>query len=364
MLYYLEELKKLNVEFLESTEKTPADVKKNYLKCIFNEKAKEAIRKQPPNKEHTYFLTSRTNKKFIDQVILSDSNFHIVFQSEADMLFIFDKDFCHLLNVPFGNQPGTDFPIYGSSWELHCDSNLSITFQTELNELFSIKPHKNKIGQFLCNSTLEEDRVSFFVFEEDNIKVNFHLSVIKNMFFNNNGDLKHLNLLERISTKVIKNIHSYNDFKDAIQEDIDIHNLCTDKVIKTINEETFYKQLKFIKDIINVQKNFNAEQTYLTINNIKKHFADLNIFINSKEIKNELEDSAYSGYYHMQKNRDSKRNSLLFIALLKKRNYTINTFLEGKIINDIKYVDDAIKLFVNHSKSINHKTIKNKNESI
>ena len=38
MLYYLEELKKLNVEFLESTEKTPADVKKNYLKCIFTRK--------------------------------------------------------------------------------------------------------------------------------------------------------------------------------------------------------------------------------------------------------------------------------------------------------------------------------------
>lgn len=364
MLYYLEELKKLNVEFLESTEKTPKGLKKDYLKCIFNEKAKEAIKKQTPEREYTYFLTSRTNKKFIDQVILSNSEYHVVFQSEGDMLFLFDKNFDNLLSVPFGYEPKNDFPIYGPYWNLHCDSNLSITFLTDFNEAFSMKPHKNKKGQFLCSSTLEEDKVSFFVFEEDNIKVNFHNSVIKNMFFNNNGNLTHLNLLERISSKTIKNIHSYNDFKEAIQEEIDIHSLCTDKLIKIMNEDAFHKQLKFIKEIIITQKEFNTEETYLTINNIKKYFSELNIFINSKDIKNELANSAYSGYYHMQKNKDSKRNSLLFIAMMKKRNYTINTFLEKSLMKDIYHVNKSVNLFVNHSKPITNKTIKNKNEPI
>lgn len=370
MFDYLEELKKFNVNYIELTEKDFKIKTKNKSTCIVHDKIKDLILTQETGVEKIYLIAHTNFNKFIQQIIYSNKEHTIIYQPQTELLSVFDKDFSFLLNMHSDfRDPSIQF-MGGPNWRDDFTSMFRLKIQTynSNNAYFTIKPHSKRTNEFHCESDSVINKLCLFVFKEDCVKFNFHLSPIKNMIFDLEGKIQSINLLDRISTQTYTDVEGYKQILKKTQNDIDFHTLCTDNSFTMMQEDTFNKNIEFISNIIKTYKNLNINKLYQSIETVAKNFNKLEIMPaitknpqvskGKSMLVQSLKGTSYEHYLNISQEDKLKQKILMFLAVMKIKNNSIESFLTPKIIKEIQFINDTAKYIENAEKE----TIKSKSK--
>lgn len=376
-----EEIEQFNVTQVFLNEKDFNTKIKDNINCTFHDKVKELISNQHSGLDSVYWVTHDDIKDFIQQIVYSNKTNTIIYQPETELISIFDNNFSFLFEIHSFEGNSVEQWIRGPNWKDDLDSmlRLIVDLKNSNNEHYSIKPHSKRTNEFHCQSSSEDNQISLFAFKEDHVKVNFHLSAIKNMTFDLNGKIQSINLLDRISTQTYTNLDDYKAIIEKTSQDVEFYTLCTDKIFSIMKEDVFNKNIEFISNIIEAYKDLNIKKLFQSNDFIVNHFNDLKIipsfskmgFAHKKElyISQTLINTEYEKYRDTEienENSDTmKRKVLKFLAYMKLKNNNIDNILTPKVLNEIKYVNSSVEKIVNagiktiEKKVITKKTLKN-----
>lgn len=365
-----------------------SDFEKNNDYIIYD-KIKEMILKQ--KQEEKYFVTFEDKNEVITKELLiySDGNNSLIYDLRSNIFSFFDVNFSFLCLYNMD-----DPVISGIDWDW-AYRNFSIKLYNEIYKNFSLNPNEKRKNHILCKSSIDNNKVTSFIFEEDFIKVMIYRSPIEYMKFDYNGDLQSFKLLNRISNDEITVVDNYSLFLRKIAEYIDLRDICFDERISLsinnlnsnyisdysiMDEEKYNITIKFIKNFITIYDKIKLFDCHHYINeNIFKHFEDLKLLslnlnyfsFDSTKLENTIEDILNNTPYKDLLNEQitdsslynikipNKDKTLMFLSLIKLKGLTFEDLLPLDIINKIKFINENASIISKSNNGLNNEqTIK------
>lgn len=291
---------------------------------------KELFIKEDLDLDKKYFVYS-TKQSLL---LFFNKNYIITYQRFNNTTSVFNNNFELLLKFSDSSPI-----IAGMNWTISSAKflNFEMNFIDKNSDAISIKTHSKNHNEFHLTSSSEINKISLVSFKENHVKVNFHQSLIQNIFFDYNGNIKSIHLLDRVCDTEYINIKNYKDILLKVSSSIDIYNLCTDHSLKIMNENTFNNHIDFIKNLIFIYNEDLIPNNYQSIQKLIHNINSLkimnNIFDDSEDfkIKKHLSKSIYSEY---------KDDDLIFLSALIFNNHTIDSIVNVKIRKEIEKINN------------------------
>lgn len=354
MINYLKELKKFNVTYVELSH---SNFNKDNKDCIFYDEIKELILKQDDDIEKKYFLTNKNVQNFLSQIVYSNKNNTVIYRPQIHTVSIFDNNFELLFEFHSDPDNYNNNYIAGTYWrnDKPAFDKLQFVFPNSNNDFFYLKPHDRNKNQIGCQSSSNINKICLFIFKEDSIQVNFHLSVIKNIIFNLDGSINSINLLDRVSEETYLGPRAYNDIIKKFENNVEFKDLCEKTTFTMMSEDVFNKNIGFIYNIIHLPRTLDITKIHKKVDKIIEHFEKLEIMTPIKTISSYftnksidysklLKDTPYYPYVLIEDKRNNiKRQTLLFLALMKIKDINIDSILNFYVLNEIRFINDTAK---------------------